>query len=162
MSSYGHPRNSLGRFNFMYSSEQEQEFCELAAEIGVREAMKELGYPSRVKAYKWIKDNAIELPTVNPLLEEARARRREYDVKSNLLLITDALEKAFELLETVDNAKDMKSMADTIESLTRSKQLLEGKATAIDEVRQQTQQDVEINALIDQMKQKERQNNDIF
>jgi hypothetical protein len=130
-----------------YSDKEQAEFCELAQEVGVGRAVRELGYPSFPMAYQWLAKRGIE-PKHSNIMENARKFHRFYQTEDLLKTIDDGLAVIEEMYANVQTPDDAKKLAEAIQKLMNTRLLLEGKANAITEKRETTQQDLEIAELI--------------
>lgn len=129
-----------------YTDQDKAEFCDVAKEIGIGRAMRQLGYPlSYLSGVQWMKARGIE-PNVMTYMQNIKAYHTYYQVEDLLVTMDNAISTAEELMMAADNADDMKKIADALYKIVQTRQLLEGKATAISEKRETTQADL---ALID-------------
>lgn len=116
-----------------YSEEEQSKFVELAQEIGLTPAMRELGYPkSWATASKWAEQRGVEI-TVDTLKQHAKEFDIYYNAKDKLLVCQEGLRRIYEDLinETFISADDKKKLADATKRFVETMQLVEGKATEI-------------------------------
>lgn len=130
-----------------YTDEEQATFCELAQEIGVGRAIRELGYPSFPMAYAWLDKRGIE-PKADDIMAKARKFQRFYQTEDLLRTIDDAIAVTEEMYATVQTADEAKKLAEAVQKLMNTRLLLEGKANAITEKRETTQADLEIAELL--------------
>lgn len=116
-----------------YSEEKITTFLELAQEIGLTPAMRQLGYPkSWATASKWAEQRGVEI-TVDTLKQHAKEFDIYYNAKDKLLVCQEGLRRIYEELitETFITADDKKKLADATKRFIEAMQLVEGKATEI-------------------------------
>ena len=131
-----------------YTDQDKAEFCDMAKEIGIGRAMRQLGYPlSYLSGVQWMKARGIE-PNVETTMQAIKAYHTYYQVEDMLVTMDNAISTAEEILMSADNADDVKKIADALYKIVQTRQLLEGKATAISEKRETTQADLMILDLI--------------
>ena len=132
-----------------YTDEDKNKFCELAQEIGVARAQRQLGYPvSSMTGIKWLRARGVEYK-VNKTMAEVRAYHTYYQTEDLIMAMDNAMSVIDEMLVTVETADDMKKLSDALYKIVTTKNLLEGKATAINEKRERNAIDEEILSLID-------------
>lgn len=137
----------------VYSDKDKADFIELAQEIGVSKAIKELQYPSWPTALKWTKD--IEVPkSITAAL--ASLNNRTYSTEERLSLLNDMLDYAKEriLMEDLD-IKEFKMLVESTRSLNEQYNLVLGKAMSITQKNDKMDED-----LIDLYAALERENAD--
>lgn len=130
-----------------YTDEDKAVFCELAQEIGIGRAIRELGYPTYGAGAAWMSQRGVE-PNVDKTMALMKSYHTYYQVEDMLLTIDNAMAVAEEMLLSANTPDDLKRIADSIKSIVTTRQLIEGKATAINEKRETTPMDLEILDLI--------------
>lgn len=130
-----------------YTDEQKAEFCEMAQEIGIGRTIRQLGYPSYPAGVAWMRARGIE-PSVDKTMQAIKEYHTRYTVEDILVQFDMAHTVAEEMLMKAETPDDLKRIADALSKIVQTRQLLEGKATAISEKRETTQQDLEIMELL--------------
>lgn len=129
--------------NITYDDTQRATFVELAQQIGIGRAIRELGYPSYPTAQSWCRAAGVE-----PNTDQAYAQMKEwhtyYQVEDLLIVIDEGISTAQQMLAKAETPDDLKRLAESIQKLTNTRLLLEGKATSIKENRD-TSEDSEFN-----------------
>lgn len=143
-----------------YSEEEEEHFIEVANEIGISPAMRELGYPgSYSTAKKWFNARSLDMPSVSALKSHAKSMGIHYGKEEELasveLLMDRYAEKAMKEDLTPD---ELNKLSTGFERLIKTKRLIEGKSTG-DEDGGITSVDEEIAKLTAEM---EQTNDDYF
>lgn len=114
-----------------YTEEQRVAFVELAKEVGIARARRELGYPSPPSATKWAKQYGVELP-LNAMAIYANDLKKFYGYEEKAygaqLLIDRIVER---LSEDQLDSDDLKKLGDAYKRGVEVLNLLEGKATSI-------------------------------
>lgn len=129
-----------------YTDQEKAVFCELAQEIGIGRAIRELKYPSYPAGVAWLKARGIQ-PNIDKTMQAIKEYHTRYEVEDILIQFDFAITVAEEMLMKAETPDDLKRIADALYKIVQTKQLLEGKATAISEKRETTQQDLEIMEL---------------
>lgn len=130
-----------------YTDEDRAVFCELAQEIGIGRAIRELGYPTYASGAAWMSQRGVE-PNVDKTMALMKSFHTYYQIEDMLLAIDNAMAVAEEMLMKAETPEDLKRIADSLKSIVTTRQLIEGKATAIQEKREVTPVDLEILDLI--------------
>lgn len=130
-----------------YTDEEQAVFCELAQSIGIGRTIRELGYPTYPTAMMWMNKRGVE-PAHNDLMDKARQFQRFYQTEDLIKTIDDGLAVVEEMYATVETPDEAKKLAEAIQKLVNTRLLLEGKANAITEKRETTQQDLEIAEML--------------
>ena len=139
-----------------YSDEEQTVFVELAQEIGIARAVRELGYPTYTAGMLWVKKRGVEMPK-SDIMAVARQYSQFYSTEDLLAAVDAGMGVVEELFTQADNADDAKKLAEAMQKLANTRLLLEGKANSITEKREVSPVDLEIQQLIDQERNK-RQN----
>lgn len=117
-----------------YSDELQDKFLELAQEIGIGRAMKELGYPKGYgTAQNWAKNRGIDV-NVDPVMKRAKQFDLMYREEDMLHLAQEGMSAWFEYLAKHKDSMtpdDQKKMAEAFQKYTNSWLVLQGKANEI-------------------------------
>lgn len=130
-----------------YSDEEKAEFCELAQQIGIGRARRELGFPAYPTAIAWMNQRGIE-PNVDKAMQTVKRFHQHYEMEDLMVVFDDAISAAEELIMQAKTADDLNKIAGALNKIVQTRNLIEGKATAINEKRETTQQDLEIMELL--------------
>lgn len=130
-----------------YTDQDRADFCELAKEIGIGRAIRELGFPTYPTAVSWLKARGIE-PNVDKIMQDIKKYHTYYEVEDLLVTFDNGIAVAEEMIAKAESPDDLKRIADALYKLIQTRNLLEGKATQINEKRETTQQDLEIMELL--------------
>ena len=130
-----------------YTDEEQATYCELAQYVGIGAAIRELGYPSYPAAMMWMEKRGIEPKEVD-IMAKARQFHKYYQAEDLLKTIDEAMSVITSLYSSIETAAEAKQLAEAINKLVNSRQLLEGKANSIVEKRETTQQDLEIAEML--------------
>jgi hypothetical protein len=141
-----------------YDDNQQAEFCELAQNVGIRQAIRELKYPSYPVAVGWMEKRGIR-PQLSTVMETARKWHTFYTTEDLLASIDAAMAVVEEMYLTVETADEAKKLAEAVQKLVNTRLVLEGKANNILEKRETTQQDLEIMEMLRVEREKQDQNN---
>lgn len=136
-----------------YSDEEKADFCELAQQIGIGRARRELGYPSYPAAIAWMNQRGIE-PNVDKAMQTIKRYHQHYEMEDLMVVFDDAIGAAEEMIMNAKTADDLNKIAGALNKIVQTRNLIEGKATAINEKRETTQQDLEIMDLLNAEKAK--------
>ncbi|MFF1554996.1 hypothetical protein ACFVX3_28655 [Rhodococcus erythropolis] len=128
-----------------YEEDERRAYAELAGDIGIRPAMRELGYPSSwATADKWCKEFGIVVE-LDELKAKASAFNMFYhDTEQTIAyqdLIADARAKQ---LDPATSPSDLERLAKTIKMAIDGIRLIQGKATT---VRASNEDTTEVEAL---------------
>lgn len=110
---------------------------ELASEVGITKAKRQLGYPhSWATGKRWADSAGIEIP-LDSIKAQAAAHNQWYTTEDLLFIAHTGLARAQDALEnTVDlSPDDQKKLAEAVQKYTNTVRLLEEKATSITEKR---------------------------
>jgi len=148
-----------------YTENQKKEFLELAQEIGIAGAIRTLNYPSFAMAKRWAKQYSIELP-LNALSQYANDMKELYADSEKLYTGQLALDRIVERLMTEEEiaGDELKKLSEAYKNTLTGMNLVQGKATNINESRVNDAFDSRINALIEEQETmnrlKERETNE--
>lgn len=137
-----------------YTNEERAAFLELAAEIGITRAKRELKYPaSWGTAQRWVQAAGIEVP-LDEIKAQAAAHYDWYKAEEALVAAEEGIRRAYETLTTAENltADEQKKLAEAVQKHTNTWLLLQGKANSITEQRHADSTDVELMQLLSEEK----------
>lgn len=137
-----------------YDLQQRAEFVELAQNIGIGRAIRELGFPSYPTAQSWMRAAGVE-PNTDNAYAQMKQWHTFYQVEDMLIVIDEGISVAQDMLLRAETADDVKKLSEAIQKLANTRMLLEGKATNITEKRETTQQDMEIAELLREARARE-------
>lgn len=132
-----------------YSNQEIADYLELAKEIGITRAKRQLGYPAAwATAARWVKNAGIEVP-LDEIKSQAAAHWEWYKAEELLVVAKEALLRIVQSLQSEDlSADEQKKLAEAYQKYVNTILLLEGKATSITENRKSTDMDLAIADLI--------------
>jgi hypothetical protein len=139
-----------------YDDKQRADFVELAQQIGIGRAIRELGYPSYPTAQSWVRAAGVE-PNVDTAYAQIKQWHTFYQVEDLLIVIDEGISVAQDMLMKAETADDLKKLAETIQKLANTRLLLEGKSTNITEKRETTQTDLALMDLIEEQRKLEEE-----
>lgn len=125
-----------------YDDKQRTEFVELAAQIGIGRAIRELGYPTYPTAQSWMRARGVE-PNRDNAYAQIKAWHTFYQVEDLLIVIDEGISVVQDMLVRADTPDDAKKLAEAMQKLANTRLLLEGKSTSITEKRETTLEDNE-------------------
>jgi hypothetical protein len=120
-----------------YSDEQINEFLELAQEIGIGRAIRQLGYPnSWSTAQRWAKTHNVTV-AVDELKQRSKAFHDWYETEEVLLIAQEGMNRVYEELMTNSklSADDQKKLGEALTKHYNVWANAQGKATNISESR---------------------------
>lgn len=117
-----------------YTDEQKAEFVELAEQIGIGRAIRELGYPTYPAAQAWMKARGV-LPNKDTAFAQMKAYHTFYQVEDLLIVIDEGISAAQEMITKAESPDDLKKLSESLQKLANTRLLLEGKSTSITENR---------------------------
>lgn len=137
-----------------FTEEQITDYIELAQEIGISPAMRQLGYPlSYHTAKKWFAQRNIELPSLDSLAKMAVDMKIFYSDKEKLIAAQAVLDRCVEsLMEDTLDPDQLNKLANAVHKSIQTINLIEGKSTAINENRQKDGTDLAIIDLLNEAK----------
>jgi hypothetical protein len=137
-----------------FTEEQITEYIELAQEIGISPAMRQLRYPlSYHTAKKWFGQRNIELPSLDSLAKMAVDMKIFYTDKEKLIAAQAVLDRCVEsLMEDTLDPDQLNKLANAVHKSIQTINLIEGKSTAINENRQKDGTDLAIIDLLNEAK----------
>lgn len=120
-----------------YSTQQVNEFLELAQEVGITRAMRELGYPNAWgTAQGWAKNRGVSL-AVDEIKSQAAATREWYKDEEVMTVAQLGMSRVYEELtrNTSLTADEQRKLASALKTHYEVWANVQGKATAINENR---------------------------
>lgn len=139
-----------------YTEEEEERFIEVANEIGIHPAMRELGYPGSYNTCaKWFKSRSLETPSVSSLQTHANSLKQHYALEEEMAGVQLLMDRYVEKAMTEDLSPDeLNKLANGYERLIKTKRLIEGKSTNIAETQTYDGTDLEIIRLTQEMEER--------
>ena len=139
-----------------YTDEDINNFLELAQEVGITKAKRELGYPnSWGTAQRWARMRGIEV-AVDDLKAQAAAAREWYKEEEVKTVVQEGFNRVYE--ELVSNkdltADDQKKLSDAAKKYYDMWATIQGKASNINENRQTDTFDEHLQELLNMEKAK--------
>lgn len=125
-----------------YDDTQRAVFIELAQNIGIGRAIRELQYPSYPTAQAWMRAAGVE-PNVDTAYAQMKQWHTYYQVEDMLIVIDEGISAVQDLLMKVNTADDAKKLSESLQKLVNTRLLLEGKSTSITEKREVSAEDTE-------------------
>ena len=137
-----------------YTEEMVTEFIDLANEMGIGPAMRNLGYPkSYHTAKKFYVQRNIDMPTANSLAVMAKQLDIFYSDKEKVLAAQAVLDRSIEKLYDEDLlAEDINKLSNAIHKAIQTINLIEGKSTNINENRSKDGSDLAIIDMLNEAK----------
>ena len=139
-----------------YTDEDINNFLELAQEVGITRAKRELGYPnSWSTAQRWAKVRGIEV-AVDEVMAKAKATGEWYKTEEVITIAQEGMNRVYEqLVEAQDlSADDQKKLAEALMKHYNVWANAQGKATSISETRQQDGMDAHLIELLNEERMK--------
>ena len=143
-----------------YTDEQVTEFIEIAGEMGIGPAMRQLGYPkSYHTAKKFFVQRNVDTPTANSLAVMAKQLDIFYTDKEKVLAAQAVIDRSVEALYE-DNlvSDDISKLSNAIHKAIQTINLIEGKSTNINENRSKDGSDL---AIVDMLNEARMRNESI-
>lgn len=139
-----------------YSEEESRSFVEVAKEIGISPAMRQLGYPGSYNtARKWFEEQGEIVPDLDSLMRKAADMKRFYGDSEKKIAIQTLIDRIVEKLEKDDlDADGINKLANALNKAIQSFQLVEGKSTNITESRTKDGSDLAIIDMLNAAKAK--------
>lgn len=137
-----------------FTEEQIENFIEVAQEMGIGPAIRNLGYPkSYHTAKKWFEQRNVDLPTMDTLAKMAVDLRVFYSDKEKLIAAQTVLDRCVEtLMESTLDPDELNKLANAVHKAIQTINLIEGKSTAINEQRNKDNTDLAIIDLLNEAK----------
>jgi hypothetical protein len=137
-----------------YTDEQVTEFIEIAGEMGIGPAMRQLGYPkSYHTAKKFFVQRNIDTPTANSLAVMAKQLDIFYTDREKILAAQAVIDRSVEALYQ-DNlvSDDISKLSNALHKAIQTINLIEGKSTNINENRSKDGSDLAIVDMLNEAK----------
>lgn len=136
-----------------YTDAQIADFLEVAKEIGITRAKRQLGYPTAwTTAGRWVKNAGIEVP-LDEIKAQAAAHYDWYKAEELLIVAKEALLNIMDAQTKGGLTPDeQKKLAEAFQKYVNTILLLEGKATNITETRKTDSMDTGLMDLINEEK----------
>lgn len=136
-----------------YTDLERTEFLEVATEVGLTRAKRQLGYPaSWATAKKWADAAGIEIP-LDSIKAQAAAAWDWYKAEELLIVAKEALLRIVEALQDDSlTPDDQKKLSEAYQKYVNTILLLEGKATSITESRKTDTMDIGLMDLLNEEK----------
>lgn len=134
-------------------TEAEQiEFVDLASEIGISPAMRQLGYPrSYNTAKKWFAELNKEVPKLDALMQQAADMKKFYGDAEKKVALQNMMDRIVEELHSSKlDSESINKLANALEKTIRAFQLVEGKATNINESHSKDGSDLAIRDMLNE------------
>ena len=125
-----------------YDDKQRADFVELAQNIGIGRAIRELGYPSYPTAQSWVRAAGVK-PNVDNAYAQIKDWHTFYQVEDMLLVVDEGISLCQDMIIKATQPDDLKKLAESLQKLVNTRQVLEGKATSITEKREVSKEDSE-------------------
>jgi hypothetical protein len=137
-----------------YTDEQITEFIEIAQEMGIGPAMRNLGYPkSYHTAKKFFIQRNVETPTANSLAVIAKQLDIFYTDKEKVLAAQAVIDRTVEKLYEDDlMSEDINKLSNALHKAIQTINLIEGKSTNINENRSKDGSDLAIIDILNEAK----------
>lgn len=120
----------------VYTEAEKDEFIQIAQEIGVGPTCRKLGYPSSAQGFNWFKQRGLPIPTIDSLQARAREIQQFYGDNEKKLAIQTLMDRIVEKAgEEQLDADAINKLANALAKLIQTFQLVEGKATTVQESR---------------------------
>lgn len=138
----------------VFTEEQVTTFIEMAQEMGIGPAMRNLGYPkSYHTAKKFFVQRNIEMPSANSLAVMAKQLDIFYTDKEKVLAAQAVIDRSVEKLYEEDLlADDINKLSSSIHKAIQTINLIEGKSTNINENRSKDGTDLAIVDMLNEAK----------
>jgi hypothetical protein len=142
-----------------YTDKEINDFLDLAQEIGIGRAIRKLGYPKAWStAQRWAKNRGVDI-SKDKVMAQAKAIHLFMDSSDAMFIAEEGMARVAEELR--DNARlspdDHKKLSEAFQKYLNSWRLAQEKATDIKHSYERTQQDIEIEQLLDEFKQQQAQ-----
>lgn len=136
-----------------YTDKEIADYLEVAKEIGITRAKRQLGYPkSWDTARRWAEAAGIEIP-LDAIKAQAAAHYDWYKAEELLVVAKEALLRIVQSLQDDNLTPDeQKKLAEAYQKYVNTCLLLEGKATAITERRSKDSTDLALIELLNEEK----------
>lgn len=133
-----------------YTDEQINEYLELAQEVGITRAKRELGYPnSWSTAQRWAKVRNVAVAT-DEVMAKAAETREWYKTEEVIIIAQEGFNRVYEELVSTKSLSpdDQKKLAEALVKHYNVWANAQGKATAITETRSTDTMDAHLEELL--------------
>lgn len=139
-----------------YTEEETRSFVDVAKEIGISPAMRQMGYPNSYNtAKKWFDELGEIVPDLDALMRKAADMKRFYGDSEKKIALMTAIDLIMEQFNQPKlTADDINKLTNALAKAIQTFQLVEGKSTTINETRQKDGTDLAINDLLNSVKAK--------
>ena len=137
-----------------YTDEQINNFLEIAQEVGITRAKRELGYPSSWStAQRWAQLRKVDV-SVDEIMQKAAVAREWYKTEEVILVAQEGFNRVYQELTENSNLTpdDQKKLAEALQKHYNVWANAQGKATSITETREGDALDAHLQDLIMQVK----------
>lgn len=137
-----------------FNEEQVTEFIELAQEMGIGPAMRQLGYPkSYHTAKKFFVQRNIDMPTANTLAVISKQLDIFYSDRDKIVAAQAVIDRTVEKLYEDDLLpEDINKLSNALHKAIQTINLIEGKSTNINENRSKDGTDLAIVDILNEAK----------
>lgn len=133
-----------------YSEEEITEAIELAKEVGMARAIRELGYPTFHTLKKWATVRGINLE-LNQLSQFSNDMKKFYGYEEKVFTTQLLMDRIQEALQADDLGGDeLKKLSESLKRAVETMNLLEGKATSINQTNSADPFDNDMTALLEE------------
>lgn len=139
-----------------YTDAQINEYLELAQEVGITKAKRELGYPaSWATAQRWAKNRNIEIP-VDEVMAKAAETREWYKSEEVMTVAQEGFNRVYDELVNNPNltADEQKKLAEALQKHYNVWASAQGKAQVITENRSTDPMDAHLQELLNEERAK--------
>ncbi len=138
----------------VFTEEMVTEFIELAQEMGIGPAMRQLGYPkSYHTAKKFFVQRNIDMPTANTLAVISKQLDIFYSDRDKIVAAQAVIDRTVEKLYEDDLlAEDINKLSNALHKAIQTINLIEGKSTNINENRSKDGTDLAIVDMLNEAK----------
>lgn len=128
-----------------YDDDEQAAFLEVAVDIGIGPAMRQLGYPgSWITAKRWA-DNRGVVVEINQMKQQAKSYDLWYNDRDVLLGAEAGMERVMEQLTNSELTPDeLKRLSEAYQKYTNVWLTVQGKAANISESHTKTSEDIEL------------------
>jgi hypothetical protein len=139
-----------------YSENQLNEFISTAKEIGISPAMRKLGFPASYNtAIRWFEERGEARPTIDSLLSKAAELKAFYGDREKTFAAMALMDRIVEQLHEDDLDSDaINKLSNALHKVIQTMNLIEGKATNVNESRTKDATDLAINDILNAAKAK--------
>lgn len=138
-----------------YNEDSKTEFIEAAKEMGIGPALRLLKYPTYTTARNWFNERNEELPTIDSLMAQAAELKMFYSDKEKLFAVQTLLDRIVEQLHEKNlGADEINRLSTAMNKAIQTFNLIEGKATSVNENRTKDGTDLAITDMLNEAKMK--------